>query len=96
MSLLGWEEQERARRSLERRLRTAHIGRFKVLCDFDWAGPTRCDRAAVNPVPPTTPGWTRRRLTGRAGPPGATKLAQRFEAPKTDVCPGGLATTDAQ
>ncbi len=35
--LLGWEEQERARRSLERRLRTAHIGRFKPLCDFDWA-----------------------------------------------------------
>ena len=30
--LLGWEEQERARRSLERRLRTAHIGRFKPLC----------------------------------------------------------------
>ena len=23
-------------------------------------------------------------------------LAPRFEAPKTDVCPGGLATTDAQ
>ena len=44
--LLGWEEQERARRSLERRLRTAHIGRFKPLCDFDWAWPKRCDRAA--------------------------------------------------
>ena len=47
-SLLGWEEQERARRSLERRLRTAHIGRFKPLCDFDWAWPKRCDRAAVD------------------------------------------------
>jgi DNA replication protein DnaC len=46
-SLLGWEEQERARRSLERRLRTAHIGRFKPLCDFDWAWPKRCDRAAI-------------------------------------------------
>lgn len=45
--LLGWEEQERARRSLERRLGTAHIGRFKPLCDFDWAWPKRCDRAAV-------------------------------------------------
>jgi hypothetical protein len=32
--LLDWEEQERARRSLERRLSAAHIGRFKPLCDF--------------------------------------------------------------
>jgi hypothetical protein len=34
--LLDWEEQERARRSLERRLRAAHIGRFKPICEFDW------------------------------------------------------------
>jgi DNA replication protein DnaC len=46
--LLGWEEQERARRGLERRLRSAHIGRFKPLCDFDWSWPKRCDRAAVD------------------------------------------------
>jgi DNA replication protein DnaC len=45
-TLLDWEEQERARRSLERRLRTAHIGRFKPLADFDWTWPTRCDRMA--------------------------------------------------
>ena len=45
--LLDWEEQERARRSLERRLQAAHIGRFKPLCDFDWNWPKRCDRAAV-------------------------------------------------
>ena len=45
-ALLDWEEQERGRRSLERRLRAAHIGRFKPLCDFDWAWPKRCDRAA--------------------------------------------------
>jgi DNA replication protein DnaC len=45
--LIGWEEQERARRSLERRLSAAHIGRFKSLCDFDWTWPKRCDRAAV-------------------------------------------------
>jgi len=45
--LLGWEEQERARRSLERRLGSAHIGRFKPLCDFDWTWPKRCDRPAV-------------------------------------------------
>jgi DNA replication protein DnaC len=42
--LLDWEEQERARRSLERRLQDAHIGRFKSVCDFDWTWPKRCDR----------------------------------------------------
>ena len=45
-ALLDWEEQERARRSLERRLRSAHIGRFKPICDFDWSWPKRCDRSA--------------------------------------------------
>jgi len=45
--LLGWEEAERARRSLERRLRSAHIGRFKPLADFDWDWPKQCDRTAV-------------------------------------------------
>ena len=46
-ALIEWEEQERARRSLERRLKDAHVGRFKPLCDFDWNWPKRCDRAAV-------------------------------------------------
>jgi DNA replication protein DnaC len=46
-SLLGWEEEERARRSLERRLSAAHIGRFKPLCDFDWDWPKSCDRAGI-------------------------------------------------
>jgi hypothetical protein len=45
-TLIDWEEQERTRRSLERRLRAAHIGRFKPFCDFDWTWPKRCDRAA--------------------------------------------------
>lgn len=45
--LLDWEEQERARRSLERRLAEAHIGRFKPLSDFDWAWPKSCDRPAI-------------------------------------------------
>jgi DNA replication protein DnaC len=44
--LINWEEQERGRRSLERRLKDAHIGRFKQACDFDWSWPKRCDRAA--------------------------------------------------
>src|SRR4051812_37032381 len=46
-ALLDWEEQGRGRRSLERRLKDARIGRFKPICDFDWAWPKRCDRAAV-------------------------------------------------
>jgi DNA replication protein DnaC len=46
-ALLEWEEQERARRSLERRLAEAHIGRFKPLSDFDWAWPKSCDRSAI-------------------------------------------------
>jgi hypothetical protein len=45
-TLIDWEEQERTRRSLERRLRAAHIGRFKPICDFDWTWPKRCDRSA--------------------------------------------------
>ena len=44
--LIDWEEQERGQRSLERRLKNAHIGRFKQACDFDWSWPKRCDRAA--------------------------------------------------
>ena len=35
------------RRSLDRRVRAAHIGRFKPLCDFDWHWPKRCDRAVI-------------------------------------------------
>ena len=45
--LLGWEETERDQRSLERRLRSAHIGKFKPLADFEWDWPRRCDRQAV-------------------------------------------------
>ncbi len=45
--LLAWEEQERARRSLERRVRDARLGCFKPLADFDWNWPSRCDRAAL-------------------------------------------------
>jgi DNA replication protein DnaC len=45
--LLGIEEEERQRRSLDRRLRNARIGAFKPMADFDWTWPTRIDRAAV-------------------------------------------------
>ena len=45
--LLQWEEDERAHRSLQRRIRGSKLGRFKTLADFDWAWPTRIDRTAV-------------------------------------------------
>ncbi len=46
-TLIAWEEEERARRGLERRLRGARLGRFKPLADFDWRWPKQCDREAV-------------------------------------------------
>jgi DNA replication protein DnaC len=46
-ALLEREERERARRSLERRLRHAKLGRFKPLADFDWSWPKKIDRAQI-------------------------------------------------
>jgi DNA replication protein DnaC len=46
--LIGWEEEERARRGLERRMSGAHLGRFKPLADFDWSWPKHCDHDAIN------------------------------------------------
>ncbi|MEY2843826.1 MAG: hypothetical protein RI920_1863 [Pseudomonadota bacterium] len=45
--MLGWETSERSRRSLERRLREARIGRFKPLADFDWSWPKHIERGAI-------------------------------------------------
>ena len=41
------EQQDRTRRSLERRLARSRIGRFTPMADFDWTWPKRIDRAAV-------------------------------------------------
>ncbi len=41
------EEAERTRRSLKRRLDHARLGAFKPIAEFDWAWPTKCDRAAI-------------------------------------------------
>jgi len=41
------EEQERARRSLERRLRNARTGRFKPIADFDWKWPQQVPRQTI-------------------------------------------------
>ena len=45
--IIQWEEDERQRRSLERRLGAARLGRFKFLADFDWNWPKHCDRQAI-------------------------------------------------
>jgi len=47
LPLLDWEEQERARRGLERRLRRARLGAYRPMADFDWSWPKRIDRAQV-------------------------------------------------
>lgn len=45
---LGWEEQERARRGLERRLRRARLGAFKPIADFDFTWPKKLDRQQLD------------------------------------------------
>lgn len=45
--LIQWEEEEKGRRSLLRRLGAAHLGKFRALADFDWTWPKRVERAAV-------------------------------------------------
>ena len=47
-ALIEWEEGERKKRGLERRLKNAHIGSFKPLVDFDWDWPTQCDKDAIS------------------------------------------------
>ncbi len=48
--LVRAERQDRAQRSLERRLSRARLGTFKPMADFDWAWPKTVDRAAVERV----------------------------------------------
>src|SRR5215813_8539056 len=43
--LVESEQQERTRRSLERRLLRSRLGRFTPMTEFDWAWPKRIDRA---------------------------------------------------
>ena len=46
--LVQWEEDVRSQRGLERRLGSAHLGKFKPLADFDWAWPQSCDKGAIS------------------------------------------------
>ncbi|HKD45402.1 MAG TPA: ATP-binding protein, partial [Candidatus Angelobacter sp.] len=41
------EAEDRARRSLERRLAQARLGRFKPMADFEWHWPKKIDRALL-------------------------------------------------
>ena len=45
--LLQWEEDERSQRSLDTRLKSSRIGRFKPIANFDWDWPKKCDREAI-------------------------------------------------
>lgn len=44
---LTWELAERKQRSLDRRLSSAKLGRFKPLTEFDWQWPSKIDQTAV-------------------------------------------------
>ena len=48
--LLDAEESERSRRSLERRIQSAKLGRFKPMGDFEWSWPKKIDRDLVEEV----------------------------------------------
>lgn len=47
LEYLGVEEDERSRRSLERRIRAARLGAFKTMADFDWEWPEAIDRDQI-------------------------------------------------
>lgn len=46
-TLLNWEQKERKQRSLERRLNSAKLGRFKPLNEFNWQWPEKIDPQAI-------------------------------------------------
>lgn len=46
--LITHEEAERHRRSHDRRIRRARIGRFKPMADFDWGWPKKIDREQID------------------------------------------------
>jgi len=46
--LIAWEEEERARRGLERRVKRARLGSYKPMADFDWSWPKKIDREQID------------------------------------------------
>ena len=47
-TVLKYEEAERTRRSLERRIRDARLARFKPMADYDWKWPKKIDKTAID------------------------------------------------
>ena len=47
LKFIRWELNERQQRSLERRLSSAKLGRFKPLAEFDWQWPSKIDQQAI-------------------------------------------------
>lgn len=48
------EEAERARRSLQRRIKYARLGNFRPMVDFDWSWPRKIDRELLTELFTTT------------------------------------------
>lgn len=48
--LVEIEELERTRRSLERRVKSAKIGKMKMMADFDWSWPKKIDRESIEEI----------------------------------------------
>lgn len=46
--LAALESEDKAHRSLERRLKRSRLGRFKPMADFDWSWPKHIDRPAID------------------------------------------------
>ena len=45
--VIAIEAEERQYRGLESRMKSSRLGRFKPLADYDWAWPSKIDRAAI-------------------------------------------------
>lgn len=48
--LIEWEEDERKKRGLQRRQRSANLGAYKDFADFDFSWPKRIDRDLIHDV----------------------------------------------
>jgi DNA replication protein DnaC len=46
--VLAIEEQERQKRSLDRRIRNSRVAAFKPMADYDWDWPKKIDREAID------------------------------------------------
>jgi DNA replication protein DnaC len=47
---VSWEINERKQRSLERRISSAKLGRFKSLTEFNWQWPSKIDEQAIHRI----------------------------------------------